>query len=166
MSVEGSIAEFARGVLPYTWDALSREDAFGDALLQRNVDTVKEVVFGSVIPVADEDGHPLRVLRWCGKKVALELIDPGIDMWMNQAFQISATGTAEIQTYEQRSEVLRKLREQLLAEVARDENDILALIGKPRIRNVPRMGISTPADDLLLTPNPRGFPLPFKQTRA
>lgn len=166
MSVEGAIAEFARGVLPYTWDALSKEDAFGDALLQRNVDAVKEIVFGSVIEVAAEDDFPLRVLRWCGKRVALELITPGIDMWMNQAIQISATGTSEVTAFEQRSEALRKLREQLLAEILREEPEIAVEVGVPIVRNRPRMGISTPEDDLLLTPNPREFSLPYRQTRG
>ncbi len=158
MAVEGSIAEFARGVLPYTWDALSRDATFGDDLLQLHVDTVKEVVFGSVIPVLDEDGFPLRVLRWCGKKVALELIEPGMDLWMNQAQQISATGTNETESFEERGK-------RLAAELLREESEVLALLGKPKIRNIPRMGITTAEDDLLLTPDPRGFPLPYRQVR-
>ncbi len=165
MAVEGSIAEFARGVLPYTWDALSRDATFGDDLLQLHVDTVKEVVFGSVIPVLDEDGFPLRVLRWCGKKVALELIEPGMDLWMNQAQQISATGTNETESFEERSKRLEELGKRLAAELLREESEVLALLGKPKIRNIPRMGITTAEDDLLLTPDPRGFPLPYRQVR-
>jgi len=166
MPVAGSIAEFARGILPYTWDALSREPQFGDALLQRNVNLVKEGVFGTVIPVPSEDAFPLRVLKYCAKLVAIEIISSGIDMWMNQPQQESATGTNEVHSFEARSEVLRKLRETLLAEVLRDESDILALVGVPRLRSRARMGITTADDDLLLTPDPRGFPLPYRQDRG
>lgn len=165
MAVEGPIAEFARGQLPYTWDALLRDATFGEGLLQQTVDTVKEIVFGTVIPVLDESDFPLRVLRWCGKKVALELISAGIDLWMNQEQQISATGTSEVVSFEERSKRLEELGKRLLAEVLREEAEIMALLGKPKIRNIPRMGITTADDDLLLTPDPRGFPLPYRQIR-
>lgn len=166
MAVEGSIAEFARGILPYTWDALSREAQFGEDLLQRNVDLIKEDVFGTIIVIAAEDFFPLKVLKWCAKKVAIELIPSGIDMWMNQAQQVSATGTHEVESFEHRSKRLEELRALLLAEVLRDENEILGLVGRPRISTRPRMGISVVEDDLLLTPDPRGFPLPYKQARG
>lgn len=164
MAVEGAIAEAARRVLPVTWDALSRDtNRFGDALLQSIVDTVKDTLFGNVVTAQAEDQYPLRVIQYAGKMVALELIPAGIDFWMNELLQESASGVAEQHTFVDRADKLRQQGERLGWEITRDSNDIYALLGRRPNRRVPVMGISISADDVLLTPNPREFPAPFRQ---
>lgn len=165
MAVPGAIAERARGILPVTWDALSRDtQRFGDGLLEDKIDLVKEALFGTVIPATDEDDHPLRVIDYAAKMVAYELISPGIDFWMNEVIQESASGTNETHAWIDRAEKLRLLGERLGWEIRRDEPMIFGLLGrKPALKRIPIMGISTPADDVLLTPNPREFPAPYRQ---
>ena len=165
MPVEGVIAEAARRVLPVTWDALLRDtQRFGDALLQSVVDTVKDRLFGQVVTPQAEDQYPLRVIQFAGKMVALELVNPGIDFWMNELLQESASGVSETHTYVDRADKLRLQGERLAWEITRDADSIYALLGTaPPRRRLPIMGISTPADDVLLTPNPREFPAPFRQ---
>lgn len=162
MPVVGAIATAARGILPVTWDALSRDaQRFGDALLQQAVDVTKEVIFGTIIPVGAEANYPLRVIRYAGRLVALELIEPGIDFWMNELLSESASGTNEVHTFTDRADKLRQLGDRLGILVRAEEADVLALLGRPKLKRIPRMGISTPKDDLLLTPSPREFPAPF-----
>lgn len=163
MPVEGAIADAARAQLPVTWDALSQDTKrFGDGFLQNKVDLIVETIFGVQIPVAEEDTYPLRVINYAGKMVALELISPGIDFWMNETQTITTTGTNEIDSYVDRPETLRKLGERLAWETRRDEPMIFALLGRtPPQRGLPRPDISVSTTDVLLTPDPRGFPAPY-----
>jgi hypothetical protein len=165
MPVQGAIADAARAVLPVTWDALSRDtDRFGDGLLADTIEVVIEEMLGSVVDETALELLPLRAIRYMGKKVALELIPAGIDFWMSEPVQESAEGPNETHTWIDRANRLMALGESLGWEIRRDEPLILALLGrKATPKNLPRMGISTPADDVLLTPDPRGFPAPFKQ---
>lgn len=165
MAVQGAIADAARGYLPVTWDALSRDaERFGDGLLSAKVELVMETVLGQIIPPADEDLLPLRAIHYMGKLVALEIIPAGIDFWMNEVTSESAQGPNENHTWVDRADKLRQLAETLGWQVRKDETAILALLGrKPALKTLPRMGISVSADDVLLTPNPREFPAQFKQ---
>lgn len=165
MPVEGAIANAARGFLPVTWDALSKDtERYGDGFLQTKIDLIVETIFGVQIPVAEEDTYPLRVINYAGKLVALELIAPGIDFWMNETQTITTTGTNEIDSYVDRPDKLRQLYDRLAWEARRDEPMIFALLGRPRPqRGLPRPDISTDVNDVLLTPSPREFPAPFKQ---
>lgn len=165
MPVQGDIADAARAVLPVTWDALSRDtDRFGDVLLVDTINVVLEEMLGRVLTAAEIDLLPLRAIRFLGKKVALEMIPAGIDFWMSEPVQESAEGPNEVHTFIDRASRLQQLGQQLGIEIRRDEPAILALLGrKAAPKHLPRMGISTPADDVLLTPDPRGFPAPFKQ---
>lgn len=164
MPVEGVIADAARGIFPVTWDALSRNPVFGDGLLQQAVDLSKDALFGDVIPVADEEDYPLRVIKFAGKLTALELITPGVDMWMNEPTYEASSGTNETHTFVDRAERLYLLGQQLAQEVLREEASIYALLGTPRpTRLLPRPDIAVDPNDVLLSPNPREFPAPFRQ---
>jgi hypothetical protein len=164
--VAGAIAERSRRVIPVTWDALSVDGRYGDGLLQDTVDLVKENLFGSVINPGIEDTYPLRLLDYAGKLVALELITPGIDLWMNMP--TSENASDENRTWVDRAEKLRQLRDELLAETRRlapeMETLIAALTGfRPTRRAVTAPGLST-IDDELLTPSPQEFSRPYART--
>lgn len=164
MAVEGVIADAARGSLPLTWDALSRDATFGDDLLQQAIDFVKDDVFGEVVPVDEEDTYPLKVIRYLGNLVALELIDPGIDLWMNQPTSESATGVNEVHTFVDRAEMLRRLGERLGMQVRAEEAEIDAILGRPTLKIFPRGDVNVAADEPLLTPAVADWPRPFVDT--
>ena len=164
MPVEGAIAVAARSVLPITWDALASDHArYGDALLQGKVNLIKESLFGSVISTITEETYALRVLQFAGKLVALEIISPGIDFWMNEPVAESATGTNENHTFIDRAAALRQLQAALLAETRRLAPEVLPLIGIPVTlkRIVPTISF---ADAALLTPSPIDLGRPYAET--
>lgn len=164
MPVEGVIAEAARSTLPITWDALATDRSrYGDGLLQGKVDLVKETLFGSVITASAEETYPLRVIQYAGKLVALELISPGIDFWMNEPVSESATGTQEQHTFTDRANALRQLQAALLAETRRLAPEVLPLIGvvTPLRRSYPAI---SSADAELLTPSPLDLGRPYADT--
>jgi hypothetical protein len=163
MAVEGTIADATRGIIPITWDALSRAPQFGDGLLQAKIDLIKERVFGEVIEADDEDNFGLVVVDYCAKLVALDLITPGIDFWLAQPISESATGTNENHTYEERADELRELKKELLAETRALKPEIEALVGFIRISRTGRPALSS-INDELLTPSPQEFPRPYAAT--
>lgn len=163
MAVEGAIAERVRGNLPVTWDALSRDSRFGEALLRSTIDTVKERVTGENIAPAMEATYPLVVVDFLAKHAALELCTPGIDYWMSEPTSESATGTNENHTFVDRAEALRQLREDLLKQTRLMQPEVAPLIGYRPLTNAPRPLINTMDDDFL-TPSPQEFPRPYTRT--
>lgn len=163
MSVEGAIAEHARAVLPVTWDMLSKDRRFGDALLRQTVDAVKESVFGVVSEPSSEGQLPLTVINWVAKKVALALITPGIDLWQRTPLSVSATGTNENTTYSDPVVALRDLRRDLLEETRLGSAEVQPLINFRRVSGAPRPLMNT-IDDELLTPSPQEFGRPYRVT--
>lgn len=163
MPVEGAIADRVRGILPVSWDMLSKDARYGDALLRTVIDTVKETVFGVVSATGFEATYPLMVIDYVAKLVALELINPAIDAWRAEPITVSATGTNENTTYSDPVEALRQLREDLLDETRRIWPTVKSLINFSRVSNGPRPRMNT-INDELLTPSPQEFPRPYRVT--
>lgn len=163
MAVEGAIAEQTRSKLPITWDALSRDSRYGDGLLQRSVDTVKEYLFGTVIPPASEDIYPLRVIDFAAKLVAIEIIPAGIDFWMNQPSSETATGTEEVHSFVDRPEALRQQREDLLKQTRAQWAEVQSLLGRVFTSGKGVPLVSTMEEELL-TPSPLEFGRPYAPT--
>lgn len=161
MAVAGAIADAARGQLPVTWDMLSKDRRFGDALLQRAIDTTKEKILGTAD--SDEDLLPLIVIRYLGKLVALDLITPGIDSWRDNPVTLVTTGTNEQTSYSDPVEALLRLRELLLKQTRDDWADVGPLINFRRLTGGPRPAINT-LDEEFLTPSPQEFPRPYRVT--
>lgn len=160
------IAERTRGVIPITWDALLNDARFGDDLLYGAIQLVEETLFGEMLDEAEEQDLPYRVIDFAAKLTAIELINPGIDFWMNQPLNESATGTNEVHVFTERVDKLLKLREQLLIETRRLAPEIEQLIDTLLgFRRAPKAvpGL-TSINDELLTPSPREFPRPFIRT--
>lgn len=163
MAVVGAIADRVKGIIPVTWDALSQDARFGEALLRTAIDTKKEEVFGVVVADTAESTYPLIVINYVAKLVALELITPGIDYWRNEPVSVSATGTNEQTTYSDPVVALQALRESLLAETRRDWPLVKPLVSYTRLSTAPRARINT-QDDEFLTPSPQEFPRPYRVT--
>lgn len=162
MAVQGVIAERCRGILPITWDALSKDTRYGDDLLQATINHTKENVFGAVVSPTAEAAYPLMAVDYAAKMAAIELCTPGIDFWMNEPASESATGTNENHTFVDRAATLNQLRRNLLEETRRVAGDISAIIGFRRTSS--RVPLLNTIKDDFLTPSPQEFPRPFNRT--
>lgn len=164
MPVAGAIAERVRAILPVTWDALSKDSRFGDALLQNTIDTIKEKTFGTTVSPSAESIYPLVVIDYVAKLAALELINPGTDYWRAEGpTSVGATGTNEQEVYVDPVATLKELRERLLAEVRAAWPVVKPLLGFSPLSSAPRPAINT-LDDEFLTPSPQEFPRPYRVT--
>jgi len=162
MAVEGAIAERTRSLLPITWDALSRDSRYGDALLRQAVDVAKNAVFGTVVIPTAEGAYPLAAIDYTAKLAAIELCTPGIDFWMNQPSSESATGTNENHSFVDRVTALTQLRLQLIQETRRVASEIADLVNFRQFS--PRRALINTLDDEFLTPSPQEFPRPYVAT--
>lgn len=163
MAVEGAIADATRAVMPLTWDMLSQEPVFGDALLRSVIDTKKEEVLGAVGTPSAEDSLPLIVIRYLAKLVALELINPGMDAWRGKPTTVVTTGTNEQETFSDPITGLQQLRKDLLEQTRTEWGLVSPLISFRRLSNGPRPAMDT-INDEFLTPSPQEFPRPYKVT--
>lgn len=162
MAAPGVIAERVRGILPITWDALSKDSRYGDDLLKSVVETVKSLVFGKSVPTTAEAAQPVLVVDYTAKLAAIEICTAGIDFWMNEPISESATGTNETHVFSDRAAALKEQRDLLLAETRRLEPIIADLIGYRAFS--PRRPLSSTINAEFLTPSPQEFPRPFART--
>lgn len=163
MAVVGAIAERVKGIIPVSWDALSQDSRYGEALLRTVIDSKKEEVFGEVVTPTNETQYPLLVIEYVAKLSALELLTPAIDFWRAEPVSVSATGTNENTTYSDPVVALQALRESLLAETRRLWPLVKGLISYTRVSTAPR-AMSNTINDEFLTPSPQEFPRPYRVT--
>lgn len=156
-----TIAWFAQGELPVTWDALSRDARFGEDRLLAKVSLVKEDLFGEDLPVDDElIRYSRRVRAYAGKLVAIEVITAAIDFWMDMGIQVTVDSPRETKQYESRIRTLQQQKKDLIAETRRVGPLIAEDITYVRATTIGVPGLST-IDDDLLTPSPQNFPTIF-----
>jgi hypothetical protein len=163
MAVAGAIAERVQGIIPVSWDALSRDARFGEGLLRTTIDTKKEEIFGEVVTPVSESNYPLIVISYVAKLAALELINPAIDYWRNEPVSLVTTGTNEQTSYTDPVAALEALRKSLLEQTRREWPLVKPLINFTRVSGAPRAMINT-LDDEFLTPSPQEFPRPYRVT--
>jgi hypothetical protein len=159
MPIEDSpIALAARDELPETWAALLANPNFGEEALERRLNTLMYRAFGTPMDEADQEALSPVLISYMGKKLAIDIIIPGIDYWSKQALSLSA-GERESKAYKDRAEDLKELRKQLVA-------DSSALLGEveAELPFVPRRLTDTArvqSSGLLephVTPDPMTFP--------
>lgn len=160
MPVPGAIAARTQGILPVTWDGLSRDSRYGDSFLQAIIDLAKESVFGTVSAPVIESTYSLVVVDYVAKVAAIELCTAGIDFWMSEPIGIVATGTSENVQYTDRATQLKELQERLLKETRKIAGDIADLVGYTRPMRG-RIPLSSTMNDEFLTPSPQEFPRPY-----
>jgi hypothetical protein len=149
--------------MPVTWDALLGDPRYGDGLLRATIDTVKDATFGAVVAPAAEANYPLIVIDYVAKKVALQLINPGIDLWQREPVTVSATGTNENTTYVNPVDALKMLRESLLAETKAMWGVVGPLVNFARVSSA-AIPVMNTINDELLTPSPQEFGRPYRVT--
>jgi len=107
----------ARDELPETWAALLSAPTFGDEALERRLNLLMYRAFGAVMTVEEQQDLSPVMISYLGKKLAIDIIIPGIDFWSKQALSLSA-GERESKAYKDRAEDLKELRKQLVADTA------------------------------------------------
>ena len=166
MAVTGVIADAVRGIIPITWDALSKDSRIGDAPLQRAIDLSKETVTGTIIATGEEGTYPVIVVDYIAKLATIEIAQAGVDFWMNQTVANTSTGTNEVTTYVDRAAAMDRLRQELILETRAKQPEISKLVGYylDEGRAVPAMS-SASLSPFHLTPSPEEFPRPYRQTQ-
>jgi hypothetical protein len=146
----GAIVDGAARFLPVTFDYLQRDTRFGDRMLQRTSSLVQQKVLGYVTPVDQEDQIPDVLLDWLSKRVAIDLITPGIDYWSRQLRTATSSGAGgnEVSAFPDMIRSLQDLRVTLAGELAEDWRQVQLLVpGTPNRKVVP-MPASTYLDPL------------------
>lgn len=162
----GPIAERTAGIIPITWDALLSDPRVGDSALQVAIDLAKTNTFGTVVPYGQEQNYPLVAIDYASKLAVIELCNTGIDFWMNQATDVSSSGTNEHASYVDRAGQLEKLKSELLTETRNLYTEVAKLVGYyiDNGRAVPQLS-SANINPFHNTPSPEEFPRPYKQTQ-
>jgi hypothetical protein len=124
---DSPIALAAKDELPETWDKLLESLNFGEPALQRRLNTLMYRAFGTVLSDADQALLDPILVSYLGKRLALELIIPGIDYWSKQVLSLSA-GERESKAYKDRAEDLKELRKLLLDETSKMLPEIEGLL--------------------------------------
>lgn len=117
MPMDDPIALAARDELPETWNALLDATTFGEPALERRLQTLMYRTFGAVLDGPEQEALSPVLISFMGKRLALDIIIPGIDFWSKQALSLSA-GQRENKAYKDRAEDLKELRKMLLADCA------------------------------------------------
>lgn len=105
----GAIVSYVAAEMPTTFEALKEDINFGDRFLQAKAELIKYKILGQTIPPDQEANlHPM-LLDYFAKRLALELIKPGIDYWSRQHRTITTTQTSEIASYPEIVKSLEKL---------------------------------------------------------
>ncbi|HWI67539.1 MAG TPA: hypothetical protein VNS88_04100 [Nitrospiraceae bacterium] len=159
MPIEDSpIALAARDELPETWAALLANPNFGEEALDRRLNTLMYRAFGTTLDESEQEDLSPAMISYLGKKLAIDIIIPGIDFWSKQALSLSA-GERESKAYKDRAEDLKELRKQLVADAAALLPEVevdLPWIPKKLgdTARVQQSGLLTPH----VTADPMGFP--------
>jgi len=149
----GAIYEQAKGIIPITWNGLEDSPEYGDALLQRRVEVVKEIVLGSGVTPAQESSLNIVVQQHLAKQVVLQIIPAGVDYWLSKPIQISTAPTQELISYQDRVKSLWEIYEMLLKQVAEEQDIIDELLDTPQTRsNVATPEFSPAVTDGFKTP--------------
>lgn len=134
----GAIVDGARMYMPITFSALQKDSRFGDAGMQRQADLVKRRVLGTTMAADQEESLDILILDYLSKRVALELINPGIDFWSRQLQTATSSQTSEVTSYPNMINSLKLLKANLCEQLASDWAEIQLLVpGTPNERIVP-----------------------------
>ena len=131
---------------------------FGEAALDRRLNTLMYRAFGTPMSVEEQETLSPVMISYLGKKLAIDIIIPGIDYWSKQALSLSA-GERESKAYKDRAEDLKELRKQLVADAAALLGEVEAELPWVPKRltdtvRVQRSGLLDPH----VTPDPLSFP--------
>jgi hypothetical protein len=165
MAMQGAVADRIQALIPITWDALSSDPRVGDGALQTSIDLAKQNTVGMIVDPSQEDRYPVVVVDYMAKLAIIQICNAAIDYWMNQANNVSSSGTAESISYTDRASRIAVLQAQYLVETRSLAAEVAKLVGywiDPG-HDVPQLSTAT-INPFHLTPSPEEFPRPFRQT--
>jgi hypothetical protein len=114
----GAIVANVGAEIPVTFDALRNDPRFGDRFMQAKAELIKiRVLRQNCSPDEEKNFNPVLV-TYFSKRVALELIPPGIDYWSRQHRTVTTTGTSEVASYPDMIASLTKLKATLYCDCA------------------------------------------------
>lgn len=166
MPIPGAVADRIQAIIPITWNALGSDSRVGDAPLQSAIDLAKATATGQIVDTTQEQNYPVIVVDYIAKLAVIEIATGGIDYWMNQSINVSATGTNENISYVDRAATLDKLRGELISETRLKQTEIQKMVNYYLDDGsaVPQMS-SANINPFHLTPSPEEFPRPYRQTQ-
>jgi len=132
---------------------------YGSNYVGLAIDTVKARVMTTALATVDEASLPLVCLSYLGKLAALEVMNAVYDLWQNLP-QSKSVGNepTEVVSYPQREAILKALKEQLLAQVWREQALALRLMPNARTDDATSTPTIDEDDDCKVTADPRDFP--------
>lgn len=156
----GAIADGASAEMPVTFEALRNDVAFGDRLIQRKAELIKFKVLGTTVPVDQEINYHPVLLDYFSKRLALELIKPGVDYWSRQHKTVTTSGTSEVASYPDMIASLKMLEERLRCALMEEWQEVQFLVpGLPQ-RRIVHLPTSDMAEKEPITPDyTEGLPL-------
>jgi hypothetical protein len=129
----GEIAKLVKTYLPTTWNALSDPEVYGEALLERRINTAKFRLFGTVVQASLEATiYNDFVLDYAAKLATIRIIPAAVDFWSNRS--LSVVTPQETVTYPDRVNSLWMLHKRLLGELIEDETLFLSFFKSPFVR--------------------------------
>ena len=151
----GAIADGALSYMPVTYTALQRDSRFGDRRIQNYANIVQTKVLGSTVSPDDEVNYELLLLDYLSKRLALELINPGIDFWSRQLKTSTSSQTSEVSSFPDMIASLKELRTNLIAQLASDWREVQLLVPTVTINKVVPMPTSSLSGYRHVTRNPQ-----------
>lgn len=140
----GAIADGAGDYLPTTYAALRDSDDFGDRRIQHKATLIQVKIMGAAVdPDVESQSYSLALLDYFSKRLALELIQPGIDYWSRQQRTSTTQGPTEIVSYPDIIGSLERLADRLRSELADDWRELALLVPNLTQRRVEALPISS-----------------------
>jgi hypothetical protein len=140
----GAIVDGAARFMPVTFTALQKDVRFGDRRLQHLANIVQVKVLGSsVSPDQEEAAYELELLEFLSKRVALDLITPGIDFWSRQLQTATSSQTSETTSFPNMITSLTNLRGEIARGLAADWRSVQLLVPGVPSRTVVSMPTSS-----------------------
>lgn len=124
----GALVDGVQSHMPVTLNALRDDDRFGDRLLQQQAEVVKWRVLGYTVAPDSEFSLHVVLRDYLSKRLALELIRPGIDYWTRQIRTATSTQTAEVTSYPDIIKALQMLQTRFMSELPDDWRQLQVIV--------------------------------------
>jgi hypothetical protein len=134
----GAIVDGASRHLPVTFNALRNDARFGDRRMQELSNLIQLKVLGAAVTPDGEAQYPELLIDYLSKRLALDLITPGIDFWSRQIRTSSSTQVAEMTSYPDMIAGLKELKASLARQLCHDWETVqLFLPSTPNYKVIP-----------------------------
>jgi hypothetical protein len=154
----GAIVMGVTAFMPVTLSALQNDERYGDRWLQQQAEVIKLRTLGTTVSPDSEEGLGVVFVDYLSKRLALQLVNPGIEYWSRQWRTATSTQTSEVSSYPDMIASLKELGRRLVRELAQEWRDLMVLQPGLAVRHVmpmPATSLSAELDPGYITRNPR-----------